>query len=221
MSAVNKTGKWDPVWVRISPRKPAAMNPEVALTASRVSSPAEDSRWRNFPVSGKSSLARVVPPDARGRLITVNPPRGPGGRWGRSGEKQATRGGDKSELLRHYITTSQRAGGLALMTLWWMADSGSIKIYGDGSQRAGNRTLAPAQKLLARGGFKGKGTSSCGDGNMLTRSEGSCRVHWSVCLLPIRCLTCGNPRRMDMSCKARPTRAMFLFSWNACVVRYA
>lgn len=150
MSAVNKAEKWDPVWVRISPHKPAAMNPEVALTTSRCHLLTEDSCWRNFLVFDKSSPVRPGCTQTQGDR--GEPTEGPTGHRGRSGENRRL-GGDKSELLRHYITTSQRGGGPALMTLWWMADSGSIKIYGDGSQPAGNRTLAPAQKLLARGGF--------------------------------------------------------------------
>lgn len=209
MSAVNKTGKWDPVWVRISPHKPATMNPEVALTASR-----RHLWWRTV-AEGISWFrqikSRLGCTPTQGDAWSRWTHRGAGGHWGRSGENRRL-GGDKSELLRHYITTSQRGGGPALMTLWWMADSGSIKIYGDGSQRAGNRTLAPARKLLARGGFKGKehhhaGTETCWCG---WKEAVGCTG--AFCLLPIRCLTCGIPRRMDVSCKARPTRAIFLFS---------
>ena len=43
---------------------------------------------------------------------------------------------DKSEPPGHYITSPLRGGGCMLMTLWWMADSGSIR-SGDGSQRDG------------------------------------------------------------------------------------
>lgn len=169
MSAVNKTGKWDPVWVRISPRKPAAMNPEVALTASRVSSPAEDSRWRNFPVSGKSSLARVVPPDARGRLITVNPPRGPGGRWGRSGEKRATRGGEINQSSS--ATTSpplreQEAPRWWLYDGWLIQDPSRSTVMDHSEPETGHWPRLRSCWLGGGGGLKEKerrraGTETC------------------------------------------------------------
>lgn len=142
----------------------------------------------------------------KGRLIKVKSLRA-GGHWSRSGENRRL-GGDKSELLRYYITTSQRGGGPVLMTLWWMADSGSIKIYSDGSQRAGNRTLAWAQKcwlgffffFLKREHHAGMETCWCS-------STENVRFTGAIAC----CLTDRILRQMDLLCKAWQTWVMFYF----------
>lgn len=223
MSAVNKTGKWDPVWVRISPRKPATINPEVALTASRChlrrrTVAEEISPFRAYQVS--PGLYPLTQGDAwsrwthRGGPVAAEADQVRNRRLG--GEINQSSSATTSPPLRE-----QEAPRWWLYDGWLIQDPSRSTVMDHSEPETGHWPRLRSCWLGGRGGFKGKGTSSCGDGNMLMRSEGSCRVHWSVCLLPIRCLTCGIPRRMDMSCKARPTRAMFLFSWNACVVRYA